>query len=261
MGRNIDCFESYTVSYRIVSDTIQTDTEYDSGEENEWKTKNGTLDSNEIMIENLLPSSRYKLRMEVQKGDQKVLVLSGKDFETLSMDAVRSGLMENSGTEMAEEYGNSTKSDGTTSSSKNDITTSSGDDSTATESADTSNENSESTATSGSYDSSSDSNKNDNYGSDGSKTTQKTSDNDGNSDNGGSTGKNSEVDDDDQTDDGSSGVIVAVVVAIVLLLIGAGVGYWFVKGKQGGAGKSGSSPEPVQNQKYDQVPAQDIEAK
>ena len=64
-----------------------------------------------------------------------------------------------------------------------------------------------------------------------------------------------------QTDDGSSGVIVAVVVVIVLLLIGAGVGYWFVKGKQGGAGKSGSSPEPVQNQKYDQVSAQDIEAK
>jgi len=251
--RNIDCFESYTVSYRIVSDTIQTDTEYDSGEENEWKIKNGTLDSNEIMIENLLPSSRYKLRMEVQKGDQKVLVLSGKDFETSSMDVVRSGLMENSGTEMAEEYGNSTKSDGTTSSSKNDTTTSSGDDSTATESADTSNENSESTATSGSYDSSSDSNKNDNNGSDGSKTTQKTSDNDENSGNSGSTSKNSDV------DDASSGVIVAVVV-IILLLIGAGVGYWFVKGKQGGAGKSGSSPEPVQNQKYDQVPAQDIEA-
>merc|ERR1712198_674792 len=164
--RNIDCFESYTVSYRIVSDTIQTDTEYDSGEENEWKIKNGTLDSNEIMIENLLPSSRYKLRMEVQKGDQKVLVLSGKDFETSSMDVVRSGLMENDGTEMAEEYGNSTKSDGTTSLSKNDTTTSS-----ATESADTSNENSKSTAASGSYDSSTDSNKNDNNGSDGSKTT------------------------------------------------------------------------------------------
>ena len=60
-------------------------------------------------------------------------------------------------------------------------------------------------------------------------------------------------------DDGSTGVIVGVVV-VILLLIGAGVGYWFVKGKQGGAGKAGSSPEPVQNQKYDQVPAQDIEA-
>ena len=130
-----------------------------------------------------------------------------------------------------------------------------GDDSTPTENTGTSKENSESTATSGSDDSSSVSNENDDNGSDNSKTTQTTSDNAGNPANDGSTDENSNV------EEGSSGVIAAVVVVIILLLIGAGVGYWFVKGKQGGAGKAGSSPEPVQNQKYDQVPAEDIEAK
>ena len=125
-----------------------------------------------------------------------------------------------------------------------------GNNSTTTESTDTSNENSKSTGTSGSDESSSNSNETDDNGSDDPKTTQKTSDNAKNSD-----GK------DVITTAGSSKTVIVVVVVIILLLIGAGVGYWFVKGKQGGAGKAGSSPEPVQNQKYDQVPAQDIEAK
>ena len=126
--RNIDCFESYTISYRLVDDIVQTETEYDSGVESEWKTKNGFLDSNGIMVEDLSPSSRYKLKMEVQKGNLSILVVSERDFETLSsMDVQRSGLgMENNGADNAEENGSSTKSDGMTSTSKNDTETASG---------------------------------------------------------------------------------------------------------------------------------------
>ena len=95
---------------------------------NDVQTKNGFLDSNGIMVEDLSPSSRYKLKMEVQKGNLSILVVSERDFETLSsLDVQRSGLgMENKGTDNAEENGSSTKSDGMTSTSKNDTETASG---------------------------------------------------------------------------------------------------------------------------------------
>ena len=82
---NIDCFTSYKISYRLMDQTLMSETKNESGVEGKWKYQTGSLDSNEIILENLTPSSRYQIKMEVYRNENNhmALVLGETDFETL----------------------------------------------------------------------------------------------------------------------------------------------------------------------------------
>lgn len=111
---NVDCFDSYTISYRLVN----------NGNNSEWEEEKGDLVTNVIVLDNLSPISTYQIRLDVhdKSGVEKMSVLNTTEITTLrassGVDRVRSGLEDDDDENKAEDQNpradNSTSEDNST---------------------------------------------------------------------------------------------------------------------------------------------------
>ena len=93
---NVDCFDSYNISYRRVN----------GGNNSQWSEENGDLVNNVITLDNLSPLTTYQIKLDVhdKSGGAKSSVLNMTEFTTLrgpvGLDKVRSGLEDDDDDEM-----------------------------------------------------------------------------------------------------------------------------------------------------------------